>query len=58
VRHDYFDEKNRRQQQYIDPKGYWIDPVRNVRRMGGKQEVTMSATEIDSDLNGPTFSTL
>jgi hypothetical protein len=30
---------------HIDPKGYWIDPDRNIRRMSGEQEVILSATE-------------
>jgi hypothetical protein len=36
--------------QYIDPKGYWIDPDRNVRRMSGEQEVIVSAAEGCSSL--------
>jgi hypothetical protein len=39
-----------RDAQYIDPKGYWIDPARNVRRLGGEQEIILSATEKCSDL--------
>jgi hypothetical protein len=30
---------------YIDPKGYWIDPEGNIRRMGnedGEQEIIAS----------------
>ena len=35
-------------QNYIDPSGYWIDPSRNVRRMGvedGEQRVILRATQ-------------
>lgn len=35
-------------QKYIDPSGYWIDPSRNVRRMGvedGEQRVILRATQ-------------
>jgi hypothetical protein len=39
-----------RDQQYIDPEGYWIDPARNVRRKGGEQEIIVSAAEGCSDL--------
>ena len=35
---------------YLDPKGYWIDPTRNVRRMSGEQEIIVSAGENCSDL--------
>ena len=37
---------------YIDPKGYWIDPERNIRRMGdegGEQQIIAKATEECSD---------
>ena len=37
---------------YIDPKGYWIDPARNVRRMGaedGEQHLILKATETCSE---------
>jgi hypothetical protein len=33
--------------EYIDPRGYWIDPERNVRRMSnkdGEQAVIIKAT--------------
>jgi hypothetical protein len=33
---------------YIDPKGYWVDPSRKVRRggdEGGEQQVILTATE-------------
>ena len=30
---------------YIDPKGYWIDPDRNIRRTSGGQEAIVTATE-------------
>ncbi len=35
-------------EQYIDPKGYWIDAERNLRRMGtehGEQIIILKATE-------------
>ena len=37
---------------YIDPKGYWINPARNVRRMGaedGEQHLILKATETCSE---------
>ena len=37
---------------FIDPKGYWIDHARNIRRMssdGGEQPVIMRATQDCSD---------
>ena len=37
--------QNQRDEQYIDPEGYWIDPARNVRRKSGEQEVILSAAE-------------
>lgn len=33
---------------YIDPKGYWLDPERNIRRIGdeeGQQEIIATVTE-------------
>jgi hypothetical protein len=36
--------------QYLDPKGYWIDPARNVRRMSDEQEIIVSAAEACSAL--------
>jgi hypothetical protein len=30
---------------YIDPKGYWADPVRHIRRLSGDQEVILTAAE-------------
>jgi hypothetical protein len=45
------DEKPQRDE-YIDPKGYWIDPGRNIRRMGnkdGEQVVILRATPNCSD---------
>ena len=39
-------------QSYIDPKGYWIDPERNIRRMGdegSEQQIIAKATEECSD---------
>jgi hypothetical protein len=35
---------------YVDPKGYWVDPDRNVRRMGGEQEIILKPTEECSDI--------
>ena len=29
---------------FIDPKGYWADPERNIRRASGEQEVVLKAT--------------
>ena len=29
---------------FIDPKGYWADPERNIRRTSGEQEVVLAAT--------------
>jgi hypothetical protein len=37
---------------YIDPKGYWIDAERNIRRRGedgGEQQIIAKATEECSD---------
>jgi hypothetical protein len=37
---------------YIDPKGYWCEPSRNIRRMGnedGEQEVIATVTKICSE---------
>ena len=36
--------------QYLDPKGYWIDPARNVRRMSDEQEIIVSASAACSGL--------
>ena len=30
---------------YLDEKGYWIDPERNLRRINGEQEIVVSATD-------------
>ena len=38
-------DQNELEELYVDPKGYWIDPARNVRRMSGEQEVILSAAE-------------
>jgi hypothetical protein len=38
-------DQKERDEQYIDPEGYWIDPARNVRRKSGEQEVILSAAE-------------
>jgi hypothetical protein len=37
---------------YIDPKGYWIDPERNIRRKGdegGEQQIIAKGTAECSD---------
>ena len=42
----------REKDNYIDPNGYWIDPSRNIRRMGsrgGEQVTIFRATEACSD---------
>jgi hypothetical protein len=52
------DEKELNKQQYIDPKGCWIDPEQKVRRMSDEQQIVLSAAEACSDLNGVTCSTL
>jgi hypothetical protein len=44
--------------EYIDPKGYWIDPSRNVRRLGndaGEQSIVVRATENCSDAEWDRF---
>ena len=44
--------------EYIDPQGYWIDPERNVRRMGeknGEQMVILKATPECSDAEWDRF---
>ena len=30
---------------YIDPKRYWADPERNIRRLSGEQEIILTAAE-------------
>jgi hypothetical protein len=30
---------------YIDPKGYWCDPARNIRRLGDNKLVVLSASK-------------
>jgi hypothetical protein len=30
---------------YIDPKGYWADPERNIRRLSGEQEIILTAAK-------------
>jgi hypothetical protein len=42
--------QEQRDDQYIDPQGYWIDPDRNVRRMSGEQEVIVRAADVCSKL--------
>lgn len=32
-------------QDYTDPKGYWADPERNIRRTSGEQEIVLRATD-------------
>ena len=29
---------------FIDPKGYWADPGRNIRRTSRRQEIVLTAT--------------
>jgi hypothetical protein len=44
--------------EYIDPKGYWIDPRRNIRRLGdkdGEQAVILLATPQCSDAEWDRF---
>jgi hypothetical protein len=41
---------NERDEQYIDPNGYWIDPDRNVRRISGEQSVVLRTAEDCSSL--------
>ena len=33
-------------QDFIDPKGYWADPERNIRRNSGEQEIILKATDV------------
>jgi hypothetical protein len=50
-------EKSKRNE-YIDPKGYWIDPNRNIRRLGnedGEQAIVVRATENCSDAEWDRF---
>lgn len=50
-------EKSKRDE-YIDPEGYWIDPSRNIRRLGnkdGEQIVVLRATENCSDAEWDRF---
>jgi hypothetical protein len=45
---------------YIDPKGYWLDPSGNIRRMGnedGEQEIIATLTDICSDAEGMLLAT-
>ena len=42
----------------IDPKGFWVDPSRKVRRTGnegGEQEVILTATENCSEAEWELF---
>ena len=39
----------------LDPKGYWADAARNIRRMSGEQEVVLTATEECSALEWSLF---
>lgn len=32
-------------QDFIDPKGYWADPERNIRRTSGEQGIILKATD-------------
>lgn len=37
---------------YVDPRGYWIDPARNIRRLStenGEQRVILKATDDCTD---------
>jgi hypothetical protein len=34
---------------YLDPKGYWVDPSGNLRRMSGEQEIIATVTDKCSD---------
>jgi hypothetical protein len=34
---------------YVHPHGYWCDPLRNIRRLGGGERVVLSATKDCSD---------
>ena len=31
---------------FIDPKGYWADPERNIRRTSGEQHAVVKATDV------------
>jgi hypothetical protein len=45
---------------YIDPRGYWLDPSGNIRRMGdedGEQEIIATVTEICSDAEATLLAT-
>jgi hypothetical protein len=41
--------------EYLDPKGYWIDPERTIRRMDGDQVVIIKATADCSDAEWKRF---
>jgi hypothetical protein len=44
--------------EYLDPKGYWIDPDRNIRRLGdkdGEQVAVLRATACCSDAEWDRF---
>jgi hypothetical protein len=44
--------------EYLDPKGYWIDPDRNIRRFGdkdGEQVAVLRATACCSDAEWDRF---
>ncbi len=44
--------------EYMDPKGYWIDPDRNIRRLGdkdGEQVAVLRATACCSDAEWDRF---
>jgi hypothetical protein len=30
---------------FIDPKGYWADAVRNIRRTSGEHDIVLKATD-------------
>jgi hypothetical protein len=42
--------QKQRNEQYIDPHGYWIDADRNVRPISGEQSVVLRAAEDCSNL--------
>jgi hypothetical protein len=38
-------EIDRKSEDFIDGRGYWIDLDRNVRRLSGEQEIVLRASE-------------
>jgi hypothetical protein len=52
LRASTLDSEKQQRNEYIDPKGYWIDTARNIRRLGkedGEQLVILRATLECSD---------